>query len=131
VLVAIENKFSFRLKEFLIKNDSFKYYKLPYTIMTTQINIRVSEDFLDDARNYAKIHGYLNIQEFIRDAAREKIYEQYEVRNEYLEKLNSKDATTFLSDDEADEFDKELEKRVKLEWEKESIVIFSKKHLEN
>ena len=83
--------------------------------MTTQINIRVSEDFLDDARNYAKIHGYLNIQEFIRDAAREKIYEQYEVRNEYLEKLNSKDATTFLSDDEADEFDKELEKRVKLE----------------
>lgn len=83
--------------------------------MNTQINIRVSEDFLDDAKNYAKIHGYLNIQEFIRDAAREKIYEQYEVRNEYLEKLNSKDATTFLSDDEADEFDKELEKRAKLE----------------
>lgn len=83
--------------------------------MTTQINIRVSEDFLDDARDYAKNHGYLNIQEFIRDAAREKIYEQYEVRNEYLEKLNSKDATTFLSDKEADEFDKELENRAKLE----------------
>lgn len=83
--------------------------------MTTQINIRVSEDFLDDARNYAKSHGYLNIQEFIRDAAREKIYEQYEVRNEYLEKLNSKDANTFLSDEEADQFDKELEERAKLE----------------
>jgi len=83
--------------------------------MTTQINIRVSEDFLDDARNYARNHGYLNIQEFIRDAAREKIYEQYEVRNEYLEKLNSKDATTFLSDEEADEFDKKLEKIAKLE----------------
>ncbi len=88
---------------------------IPYNIMTTQINIRVSEDFLDDARNYAKKHGYLNLQEFIRDAAREKIYEQYEVRNEYLEKLNSKDANTFLSDEEADEFDKELEKRAKLE----------------
>lgn len=83
--------------------------------MTAQINIRVSEDFLDDARNYAKNHGYLNIQEFIRDAAREKIYEQYEVRNEYLEKLNSKDANTFLSDEEADEFDRELEKRAKIE----------------
>ena len=82
--------------------------------MTTQINIRVSEDFLEDARNYAKNNGYLNIQEFIREAAREKIYEQNEVRKEYLERLNSKDATTFLSDKEADEFDKELEKRAKL-----------------
>ena len=83
--------------------------------MSIQINIRVSEDFLEDARNYAKSHGYLNIQEFIRDVAREKIYDQYEVRNEYLEKLNSKDANTFLTDEEADEFDKELEERAKLE----------------
>lgn len=83
--------------------------------MTTQINIRVSQDFLDDARNYAKSHGYLNLQEFIRDVARAKIYEQYEIKNEYLEKLNSKDATIFLSDEEADEFDKDLEKRTNLE----------------
>lgn len=83
--------------------------------MTTQINIRISEDFLEEARNYAKHHGYLNVQEFIRDAAREKIYGQYEVRNEYLERLNSKDATTFLSDEQADELDKELEKRAELE----------------
>ena len=82
---------------------------------TTQINLRISEDFLEDARNYAKSHGYLNIQEFIREAAREKIYEQYEIRPEYLERLNSKEATTFLSDEEADEFDKELEERAKLE----------------
>ena len=82
---------------------------------TTQINIRVSDDFLEEARNYAKFHGYLNVQEFIRDAAREKIYDQYEVREEYLQKLKSKDATTFLSDEEADEFDKELERRAKLE----------------
>ena len=83
--------------------------------MTTQINIRVSEDFLEEAKRYAKSHGYLNIQEFIRDAAREKLYEQYEVRKEYIEKLNSKDATTFLSDKEADKLDRELEKRAKLE----------------
>ena len=82
---------------------------------TTQINLRISEDFLEDARNYAKNHGYLNIQEFMREAAREKIYEQYEVIPEYIERLNSKDATTFLSDKEADEFDKELEERAKLE----------------
>jgi metal-responsive CopG/Arc/MetJ family transcriptional regulator len=82
---------------------------------TTQINIRVSEDFLEEARNYAKFHGYLNVQEFIRDAARKKIYEQYQVREEYLQKLKSKDATTFLSDKEADEFDKKLERKTKLE----------------
>ena len=82
---------------------------------TIQINLRVSEDFLENAKNYAKSHGYLNIQEFMREAAREKIYEQYEVRPEYLERLNSKDATTFLSDEEADKFDKELEERARLE----------------
>ena len=82
---------------------------------TTQINIRVSEDFLEEARNYAKNYGYLNVQEFIREAAREKIYEKYELREEYLTKLKSKDATSFLSDEQADEFDKELEKRSKIQ----------------
>jgi hypothetical protein len=80
---------------------------------TTQLNIRLSEDFLEEAKNYAKFHGYLNVQEFMRDVAREKIYDQYEVREEYLEKLKSKDATTFLSDEQADEFDKELERRAR------------------
>ena len=83
--------------------------------MTTQINLRVSEDFLDEARGYAKSHGYLNVQEFIREAAREKLYEQNEVRVEYLKKLQSKDATTFLSENETEEFEKELEERAKLE----------------
>jgi len=79
--------------------------------MTTQINIRLSEDFLDDAKRYAKQYGFLNVQEFMREAAREKIYEQYEVRPEYLKKLQSKEATTFLSDKEAEEFERELEKK--------------------
>jgi hypothetical protein len=83
--------------------------------MATQINIRVSENFLVDAKNYAKNNGYLNIQEFIRSATREKMYEQYELREDYVERLSSKDATTFLSDKEADDFDKELNKKAKLE----------------
>ena len=37
-----------------------------------------------------------------------------EVRTEYLERLNSKEATTFLSSKETKEFEKELEKRAKL-----------------
>ena len=46
-----------------------------YNTMTTQISLRVSEDFFQQAKHYAKIHGFLNVQEFIRDAAREKIFE--------------------------------------------------------
>lgn len=82
---------------------------------TTQINIRVSKDFLEEARDYAKFHGYLNVQEFIRDAAREKIYEKYEVREEYLAKLKSKDATTFLSKEESLKFHEEMKKRARLD----------------
>lgn len=79
--------------------------------MTTQINLRVSEEFLEQAKHYAKSHGFLNIQEFFREVAREKIYDEAQVRTEYLEKLNSKEASTFLSDSETEDFEKELEKR--------------------
>ncbi len=59
------------------------------------------------------------------NTAREKIYEQDEVRTQYLEKLNSKDATTFLSDKEADEFDKQLEDALKrIDTEKETTFEF-------
>ena len=51
--------------------------------MTTQINLRVSEEFLNEARRYTKSNGYLNVQEFIREAAREKLYEQEEARVAY------------------------------------------------
>ncbi|MBU1199284.1 MAG: hypothetical protein KKF46_07265 [Nanoarchaeota archaeon] len=82
--------------------------------MTTQINLRITEDFFEQAREYAKINGFLSVQEFFREAAREKVYDKAEIRTEYLEKLNSREATTFLSSKETKEFEKELEKRAKL-----------------
>ncbi len=82
--------------------------------MTMQLNLRVSEDFFNHAQQYAKIHGFLNIQEFFREAAREKIYEQDQVRSEYLEKLNSIEASTFMSEIESEKFERELKKRAKL-----------------
>ena len=81
--------------------------------MTTQINLRLTKDFFEQAKQYAKIHGFLNVQELFREAAREKIYGDVELRTEYLQKLNSKDAKTFLSDKEAENFEKELEIRAK------------------
>ncbi len=79
--------------------------------MSTQINVRVSNEFLAQAKEYAKNHGFLTVQEFIREAAREKIYDDLEIRPEYLKSLNSKDATTFLSEEEAKEFEEDLRRR--------------------
>ena len=81
--------------------------------MTTQINLRIPEDFHEQAKHYAKTHGFLSVQEFFREAAREKIFDNVKIRQDYLERLNSKEASTFLSDDESKEFEKELEKRAK------------------
>ena len=83
-------------------------------IVTTQINLRMPEDFFEQARDYAKAHGFLNVQEFFREAAREKIYDDVQIRTEYLERLNSKEANTFLSESESEEFEKELRKRAML-----------------
>ena len=86
-----------------------------YGVMTTQISLRISEDFFQQAKHYAKTHGFLNIQEFIREAAREKIFDNLEVKQEYLERLKSTEAATFLSDSESKEFEKELNERAMLE----------------
>ena len=99
----------------MLNTDTFKYYKILYDIMTTQINLRLPEDFFEQAKNYAKDHGFLNVQEFFREAAREKLFDDVPVRTEYLKRLNSKEATTFLSESETEEFEKELRKRAKLE----------------
>lgn len=81
--------------------------------MTTQINLRISEDFLKKAKDYAKKQGYLNVQEFIREATRQKLFEDSEIKKEYLETLYSKEAVNFLSDKEADDLDKELAHKLK------------------
>jgi hypothetical protein len=73
-------------------------------IMTTQINIRLSQDFLDQAREYARLKGYLNVQEFFRESAREKLFENNEIRSDYIKKLKSKEANTFSSLDDSKKF---------------------------
>lgn len=82
--------------------------------MTTQINLRITEDFFKRAKRYAKVHGFLSIQELFREATREKIYDEVQVRPEYLERLKSREANTFLSERESKEFEKELKRRAGL-----------------
>ena len=44
--------------------------------MNTQINVRLPEKVLVSAQTYAEEHGFSSIQEFIKEAIREKLFEQ-------------------------------------------------------
>ena len=43
--------------------------------MNTQISLKLPERMLTVARVYAKQYGYSNLQEFIREVVREKLFE--------------------------------------------------------
>ena len=106
----IEKKF-FLIEILLIITNSFKYILILSGIVTTQINVRISDAFLDNVKEHAKIQGYLNLQEYIREAIREKMFNELEVRKDYLKKLRSKEATTFLSKKNSKKFYEELKSK--------------------
>ena len=43
--------------------------------MGEQINVRLSEQMLMSAKNYAKANGFDNVQELIKETLREKLFE--------------------------------------------------------
>ena len=53
--------------------------------MNTQINVRLSGKILVSAQSYAEEHGFSNIQEFIKEAIREKLFEKSEISKEELD----------------------------------------------
>ncbi|MFP4402963.1 MAG: hypothetical protein ACOC3X_03830 [Nanoarchaeota archaeon] len=46
--------------------------------MSTQINLKLSDEIFNTAKSYAKIKGYNNLQDFIRELLREKLFENEE-----------------------------------------------------
>lgn len=52
--------------------------------MSTQISLKLSDIMLNVARSYAKMRGYSNLQDFIRETLREKLFE-----NESLSGMNT------------------------------------------
>lgn len=64
--------------------------------MTTQINLRMNDKLYNNAKNYAEEFGYENVQDFIRETIREKLFdEEYFTPKEIelaerLEKLSEK-----------------------------------------
>lgn len=58
-----------------MKNETFKYQMVSNGIMGTQINLRLSEQMLSSVRAYSKTNGFDNVQEFIKETLREKLFE--------------------------------------------------------
>ena len=52
--------------------------------MNTQINLRLSDELLGQSTEYAKKHGFGNIQELIKESLREKVFEEPELTKEEL-----------------------------------------------
>ncbi len=44
--------------------------------MNTQVNVRLSDDLLEQSEEYAKKHGFGNVQELIKETLREKVVEK-------------------------------------------------------
>ncbi len=47
--------------------------------MNTQISLKLSDKLFDLAREYSEEKGYTNMQEFIRELIREKLFEKEQV----------------------------------------------------
>lgn len=46
--------------------------------MSIQISLKLSDNMLKSAKKYAEEHGYDNLQDFIREVVREKLFEDDE-----------------------------------------------------
>ncbi len=82
--------------------------------MCTQINLKVTEDFFNEVKSYADEYGYMSIQELVREALREKIFEDLEVREEYKSIIAGKEANTFSSIKESKRFIDGLRRKASL-----------------
>jgi predicted transcriptional regulator len=75
--------------------------------MTT--TIQVSDTLKNQLEILSKIRN-TSINEIIKDSL--EISEELEVRSEYVKVLNSKDANTFLSEEESENFMEEMRTKV-------------------
>lgn len=82
--------------------------------MVSQINLKFQDNFFGSIKEYADSRGYMSIQELVREAIRDKIFNELEIKKEYIEKLKSKEANTFLSEKESEKLHNKLKKKAGL-----------------
>lgn len=90
-------------------------------IMTTQINIKFQDDFYELAKNFADSRGYMSIQELIREALRDKIFDELELHPDLHKHLLSKEATNFIGPEESEKLFDEMRKKAGLIDKKKKV----------
>lgn len=58
----------------------------PRDYSSKQLNLKISQQLYEEAHSYSKQFGYTNIQELIKEAIRDKVFEKA-LRNEYVEEI--------------------------------------------
>ena len=72
---------------FFQRGEGFKYLEVSIdTMVTKQINLKMSDSLIHAAKSYAKRFGYRNIQELAAESIREKIFMQSEYDESFLPK---------------------------------------------
>lgn len=56
--------------------------------MSTQISLKLSDKMLAEAKKYARLHGYDQLQDLIRETLREKLFERENVSGLYTYKAS-------------------------------------------
>jgi Arc/MetJ-type ribon-helix-helix transcriptional regulator len=79
------NEIIFMISNGSYKNRNFKYQLILLGIMATQINVRLPDSLLSSARSYAEERGYGNLQDFIKETIREKLFEEPTISKEELQ----------------------------------------------
>ncbi len=62
--------------------------------MNTQVNVRMPKKLFDTATTYSKKHGYGNVQDFIKEALREKLFEKVYITKKEMALLQKLVAVT-------------------------------------
>ena len=79
--------------------------------MITQMNLKFKDDFYQVVKQYADSRGYMSVQELIREAVRDKIFDNLDMKESYKQVLQSDDANTFLGEKESEDFLNKLRKK--------------------
>ena len=87
---------------------------------TKQVNIAVPIKLYEKIQEHIEEYGYINAQDLFLDLARKKVIidnvDNLPLREDFVQRILEIDKPeNYLSDEEADAFDKELEERAKLE----------------
>ncbi len=59
-----------------MKSITLNTHSYNKVLMSTQISLKLSDKMFDTAKNFADVKGFDNLQDFIRETIREKLFDE-------------------------------------------------------